>query len=89
MTSTSWKPVQTLRHAYTCCMLLVRPGAPSSFLLLLVRHLLLLAWHLFLVAYMLHHYPIQESVAFILRSRMDNHRDSRSQSVNCIAQRHR
>ena len=31
-------------------LLLVRPGAPSSFLLLLVRHLLLLAWHLFLVA---------------------------------------
>ena len=26
------------------------PGAPSSFLLLLVRHLLLLAWHLLLVA---------------------------------------
>ena len=30
-------------------LLLVRPGAPSSFLLLLVRHLLLLAWHLFLL----------------------------------------
>ena len=29
----------------------VRPGAPSSFLLLLVRHLLLEAMHLFLVAY--------------------------------------
>ena len=32
---------------------LVRPGAPSSFLLLLVRHLLLLAWHLLLVASLL------------------------------------
>ena len=31
-------------------LLLVRPGAPSSFLLLLVRHLLLEAVHLFLVA---------------------------------------
>ena len=30
--------------------LVVRPGAPSSFLLLLVRHLLLLAMHLLLVA---------------------------------------
>ena len=34
-------------------LLLVRPGAPSSFLLLLVRHLLLVAWHLFLVASLL------------------------------------
>ena len=34
-------------------LLLVRPGAPSSFLLLVVRHLLLLAWHLFLVASLL------------------------------------
>ena len=31
-------------------LLAVRPGAPSSFLLLLVRHLLLLAMHLLLVA---------------------------------------
>ena len=31
-------------------LLVVRPGAPSSFLLLLVRHLLLEAMHLFLVA---------------------------------------
>ena len=30
--------------------LVVRPGAPSSFLLLLVRHLLLEAMHLLLVA---------------------------------------
>ena len=29
------------------------PGAPSSFLLLLVRHLLLVAMHLFLVAFLL------------------------------------
>ena len=31
-------------------LLVVRPGAPSSFLLLLVRHLFLVAMHLFLVA---------------------------------------
>ena len=31
-------------------LLVVRPGAPSSFLLLLVRHLLLEAMHLLLVA---------------------------------------
>ena len=36
-------------------LLLVRPGATSSFLLLVVRHLLLLAWHLFLVASLLLH----------------------------------
>ena len=31
-------------------LLVVRPGAPSSFMLLLVRHLLLEAMHLLLVA---------------------------------------
>ena len=34
-------------------LLVAMPGAPSSFLLLLVRHLLLLAWHLLLVASLL------------------------------------
>ena len=34
-------------------LLVVRPGAPSSFLLLLVRHLLLEAMHLLLVAFLL------------------------------------
>ena len=34
-------------------LLVVRPGAPSSFLLLVVRHLLLEAMHLFLVASLL------------------------------------
>ena len=38
-------PVRSVRT-----LLVVRPGAPSSFLLLLVRHLLLEAMHLFLVA---------------------------------------
>ena len=33
-------------------LLVVRPGAPSSFLLLLVRHLLLEAMHLFLVVFL-------------------------------------
>ena len=33
--------------------LVAMPGAPSSFLLLLVRHLLLLAWHLLLLASLL------------------------------------
>ena len=50
-------PSETPGRAQLSCYLLlvVRPGAtssvlaPSSFLLLLVRHLLLLAWHLFLV----------------------------------------
>ena len=34
-------------------LLVVRPGAPSSFLLLLIRHLLVEAMHLFLVASLL------------------------------------
>ena len=37
-------------HIVTHSKLVATPGAPSSFLLLLVRHLFLVAWHLFLVA---------------------------------------
>ena len=42
--------------------LLVRPGAPSSFLLLVVRHLLLEAMHLFLVAYCFYLNMVSNSV---------------------------
>ena len=45
----SWRLLASL-FLVASLLLVVRPGAPSSFLLLLVRHLLLEAMHLFLVA---------------------------------------
>ena len=42
--------------------LLVRPGAPSSFLLLVVGHLLLEAMHLFLVAFCFYSNLVSNSV---------------------------
>ena len=51
-----------------CFLLLVRPGAPSSFLLLLVRHLFLVARHLLLLAYCFYLLLVTSSKALVTRS---------------------